>query len=239
LQPRRHPHPYHMQWLNNYGTVKVSAMIHLSFSIGDYHGEVDCDIAPMQACHLLLGRPWQFDVDSVHFGRSNKYTFIHNDKKVVLVPLSPEEIHTSDMTHKKREESDKRKLSETPNRSKGESSNPSSHVKPHANPKQPHHTECLFVSKSDLREVRNTTAPFFVLLQKEVLLSLTIYLHRCLVLFLISYRTLKMFFLMRYHLDFLHSMELSIKLIWYQVLRFQIVQPTAPILKKQRKSSDR
>jgi hypothetical protein len=171
LQPRRHPHPYHMQWLNNSGTVKVSAMIRLSFSIGDYHGEVDCDIVPMQACHLLLGRPWQFDVDSVHFGRSNKYTFIHNDKKVVLVPLSPEEIHTSDMARKKREESDKRKLSETPNPSKGESSNPSSHIKPHANPKQPRHTECLFVSKSDLREVRNTTTPFFVLLHKEVLLS--------------------------------------------------------------------
>jgi hypothetical protein len=101
-------------------------------------------------------------VDSGHFGRSNKYTFIHNDKKVVLVPLSPEEIHTSDMAHKKREESDKRKLSE--------SSNPSSHIKPHANPKQPRHTECLFVSKSDLREVRNTTAPFFVFLHKEVLL---------------------------------------------------------------------
>jgi hypothetical protein len=62
LQPRRHPHPYHMQWLNNSGTVKVSAMIRLTFSIGDYHGEVDCDIVPMQACHLLLGRPWQFDV---------------------------------------------------------------------------------------------------------------------------------------------------------------------------------
>ena len=104
-----------MQWLNNSGTVKVSAMIRLSFSIGDYHGEVDCDIVPMQACHLLLGRPWQFDVDSVHFGRSNKHTFIHNDKKVVLIPLSPEEIHASDMARKKREESDKRKLSEIPN----------------------------------------------------------------------------------------------------------------------------
>ena len=171
LQPRRHPHPYHMQWLNNSGTVKVSAMIRLSFSIGDYHGEVDCDIVPMQACHLLLGRPWQFDVDSVHFGRSNKHTFIHNDKKVVLIPLSPEEIHASDMARKKREESDKRKLSEISNTSKGESSNPSSHIKTHANPKQPRHTECLFVSKSDMREVRNTTAPFFVLLHKEVLLS--------------------------------------------------------------------
>jgi hypothetical protein len=57
LQPRCHPHPYQMQWLNNSGTVKVSTMIRLLFSIGDYHAKVDCDIVPMQACHLLLGRP--------------------------------------------------------------------------------------------------------------------------------------------------------------------------------------
>ena len=171
LQPRHHPHPYHMQWLNNSGTVKVSAMIRLSFSIGDYHGEVDCDIVPMQACHLLLGRPWQFDVDSVDFGRSNKYTFIANDKKVVLVPLSLEEIHVSDVARMKREESEKRKLSETHNTSKEDSSKASSHIKPHSTLKQPHQTECLFVSRSDLRDVTNTTAPFFVLLYKEVLLS--------------------------------------------------------------------
>jgi hypothetical protein len=120
LQTRRHPHPYHMQWLNNSGTVKVSSMVRLSFSIGDYHDEVDCDIVPMQACHLLLGRPWQYDVDSVHYGRSNKYSFIQKEKKVVLVPLTPEDIHASDVARMKREESDTRKMSDTQNNSKGE-----------------------------------------------------------------------------------------------------------------------
>jgi len=110
-------------------------------------------------------------VDSVHFGRSNKYTFIANDKKVVLVPLSLEEIHVSDVARMKREESEKRKLSETHNTSKEDSSKASSHIKPHSTLKQPHQTECLFVSRSDLRDVTNTTAPFFVLLYKEVLLS--------------------------------------------------------------------
>jgi hypothetical protein len=90
-----------MQWLNSSGTVKVSSMVHLSFSIGDYHDEVDCDIVPMQACHLLLGHPWQFDLDSMHFGQSNKYTFINKEKKVVLVPLSLEDIHSSDVAHMK------------------------------------------------------------------------------------------------------------------------------------------
>jgi hypothetical protein len=100
LQTRRHPR-HHMQWLNNSGTVKVSSMVRLSFSIGDYHDKVDCDIVPMQACHLLLGRPWQFDVDFVHFGRSNKYSFIDKEKKVVLVPLTLEDIHASDVARMK------------------------------------------------------------------------------------------------------------------------------------------
>jgi len=118
-------------------------MVRLSFSIGDYHGEVDCDIVPMQACHLLLGHPWQFDVDSVHFGRSNKYTFIHKEKKVVLVPLSPEGIYSSDVARMKREESEKRKLCETHKNSKGETSKPSSHIKPLAHTKLQRQNECL------------------------------------------------------------------------------------------------
>ena len=36
---------------------------------------VDCAVAPMSACHLLLRRPWQFDVDATHGGRSNHYSF--------------------------------------------------------------------------------------------------------------------------------------------------------------------
>ena len=171
LQTHRHPHPYHMQWLNNSGMVKVSSMVKLSFSIGDYHDEVDCDIVPMQACHLLLGRPWQFDVDSVHFGRSNKYSFIHKEKKVVLVPLTPEDIHASDVALMKREESEKRKLSETHNNSKGENPTPSHSIKSTENKRVPQNNECLLVTKGDLHEMRNTTAPFFVLLHKDTLFS--------------------------------------------------------------------
>jgi hypothetical protein len=110
-------------------------------------------------------------VDSVHFGWSNKYIFIHKDKKVVLVPLSPEDIHSFDVAHMKREENEKRKLCETSKNSKGETPKPSSHIKPPEDTRLPRKTECLFVSNSDLREVRNTTTPFFVLLHMEVLLS--------------------------------------------------------------------
>jgi hypothetical protein len=46
----------------------------------------------MQACHILLVRPWQFDKDSMHHGRLNQYSFLHHDKKIVLHPMSPEAI---------------------------------------------------------------------------------------------------------------------------------------------------
>jgi hypothetical protein len=41
----------------------------------------------MQACSLLLGHP-----DAIHHGRSNKYTLIHNRKKITLLSLTPNEI---------------------------------------------------------------------------------------------------------------------------------------------------
>lgn len=42
----------------------------------------------MDACNLLLGRPWQFNVDIIHKGRDNVYDFLWNSKKVCLVPLT-------------------------------------------------------------------------------------------------------------------------------------------------------
>jgi hypothetical protein len=49
-------------------------------------------LVSQQACSLLLGRPWEFDTDAIHYDRSNKYTLVHNGKKITLLPLTPNEI---------------------------------------------------------------------------------------------------------------------------------------------------
>ena len=64
----KHPHPYHVQWLCDCGDVKVQHMVRVKFSIHDYTDTVDCEVVPMMVCHLLLGRPWQFDRRVVHNG---------------------------------------------------------------------------------------------------------------------------------------------------------------------------
>jgi hypothetical protein len=45
----------------------------------------------------FVPRPWEFNTDVVHHGRSNKYTLVHKEKKITLLPLTPNEIVQCDM----------------------------------------------------------------------------------------------------------------------------------------------
>ena len=38
-------------------------------------------------CHLILGRPWQYDVDATHRCQDNVYVFFKNDRKINLGPI--------------------------------------------------------------------------------------------------------------------------------------------------------
>jgi hypothetical protein len=92
LTTREHPHPYHIQWFNNSSKFKVRKTARVHFSIGSYHDFANFDVVTMNACSFLLGCPWEFDTDAIHHGRSNKYTFMHKGKKIVLLPMTPTEI---------------------------------------------------------------------------------------------------------------------------------------------------
>ena len=54
-----------------------------------YKDEVVYDVLPMDACHLLLGKPWQYDRDVTHHGQSNTYSFKMKGKKMTLTRLAP------------------------------------------------------------------------------------------------------------------------------------------------------
>ena len=95
LQTQNHPNPYKLRWLDSKveGFVKKQCLI--NFSIGSYHDEVLCDVLNMNACHILLGRPWQHDRHSMHDGFTNIYTIKHNGKIKDLIPLHPCKIITT------------------------------------------------------------------------------------------------------------------------------------------------
>nr|GEW99599.1 RNA-directed DNA polymerase [Tanacetum cinerariifolium] len=54
-----------------------------------YEDKIWYDVIPMDACHVLLGRPWLFDRQVMHDGYPNTYSFNHNNKKIVLTLMSP------------------------------------------------------------------------------------------------------------------------------------------------------
>ncbi|XP_071920674.1 uncharacterized protein [Coffea arabica] len=96
-----HPRPYKLQWLNNSGEVRVHKQVLVTFRIGRYEDDVMCDVVPMQAAHILLGRPWQFDKRITFDGFLNKYSFMHNCKKITLAPVTPQQVHEDQVSLQK------------------------------------------------------------------------------------------------------------------------------------------
>ena len=99
----KHPKPYRLQWLNDCGEVRVTRQVVIPFSIGRYKDEILCDVVPMQASHILLGRPWQYDRKVQHDGLNNKYSFTHEGQKLILAPLSPQEVYADHIKMLERE----------------------------------------------------------------------------------------------------------------------------------------
>ena len=89
LKTKPHPHPYKLKWLDDKASGAVSKQCLVSFMIGSYKDQVWCDVLDMSACHLLLGRPWQYDRKTTHDGFANTYTVRHEEKLKDLIPLPP------------------------------------------------------------------------------------------------------------------------------------------------------
>ncbi|KAI4313065.1 hypothetical protein MLD38_037841 [Melastoma candidum] len=56
---------------------------------------------PMEASHLLLGRPWQFDRRTTHDGYLNRYSFKKDGRSVTLAPLPPHQVFEEQLRIKK------------------------------------------------------------------------------------------------------------------------------------------
>ncbi|XP_048628610.1 uncharacterized protein LOC125575724 [Brassica napus] len=90
LKTQKHPKPYRLQWLNEEGEMRVSTQVSIPLSIGRYEDEILCDVIPMEASHILLGRPWQFDRRVTHDGFTNKHSFEFNETLLNLTDFTPE-----------------------------------------------------------------------------------------------------------------------------------------------------
>lgn len=43
----------------------------------------------MDVAHILLGRPWLYDLDVTNHGRENTYVLLYKGKNIILTPAKP------------------------------------------------------------------------------------------------------------------------------------------------------
>ncbi|RDY11947.1 hypothetical protein CR513_03316, partial [Mucuna pruriens] len=92
LQTAKHTRPYKVQWRSVIGEVKVDKQAPVPFTIENYKDEVLCDVVLMEVGHIPLGYPWQLDHKVTHNRYTNCLSFIYNELKITLTPLSPKQV---------------------------------------------------------------------------------------------------------------------------------------------------
>ena len=198
MQTSKHPRPYKLQWLNDSGEVRVNKQVLISFSIGKFKDEVLCDVVPMQVGHLL-GRPWQLDRKVKHDGFTNKYSFMHNQQTVTLVPLTPSQVYEdqvrlqkdSEQKKKSEKESEQKKKSEKESEQKKKLEKESEQKKESAkmqvtqNLKERERKTNFYARASEVKKALFLNKPMVVLLYKETLFN-TNQLDTSLPIFIVS-----------------------------------------------------
>lgn len=72
LKVERHLDPYKIGWVKKGGETMINEICAVPLSIGNgYKDQIACDVIDMDVCHLLLGRPWQHDTQTLPKRREN------------------------------------------------------------------------------------------------------------------------------------------------------------------------
>ena len=88
LKVEPHLNPFRLAWVNDH-TLSVSQRCLVSIQMRDYKDEIYCNVLPMDVAHVLLGRPWLYDLNVTNFGKDNIYSFEYKGKNIILRPAKP------------------------------------------------------------------------------------------------------------------------------------------------------
>lgn len=82
-----HDSPYQVSQVNGSQTLMVNEQAYVDFQIGDYKDRILCDGLPTDCCHVLLGKPWQFDREAIYDGCEKTYLIKKDGKTFKLTCL--------------------------------------------------------------------------------------------------------------------------------------------------------
>ena len=71
LKVEPHPNPFRVTWVNDH-TLPITQRCLVSIQMGDYKDEIYYEVLPMDVAHVLLGRPWLYDLNVTNFGKYSR-----------------------------------------------------------------------------------------------------------------------------------------------------------------------
>jgi len=165
LETKPHPRPYKLQWLSEDGELIVNKQVKVCLSMGKYTDKVLCDIVPMKVSHILLGRLRKYDTRAIHDRFTNNISFIHNEKKIILKPLSLREICEDQIKLKEGRIQEKGQKSETYKKNGKKKSE--THHQGSKSETLENKTSCL-VRKSEVKKVLLANKPLYFCITKVI-----------------------------------------------------------------------
>ena len=93
LKVELHPNPFRVAWVNDH-TLPVAQRCLVSIQMGDYKGEIYCNVLLMDVAHVLLGLPWLYDLNVINFGKDNIYSFKYKGKNIILRHAKPKSCNS-------------------------------------------------------------------------------------------------------------------------------------------------
>ena len=89
-----HPKPYKVSWVDDsFITIKGRCLVPIHILL--YKAQISCDVIPMDVGHIILGRPWLYDLDVTLYGRLNSCSFMHNGQRIKLNPIKTKFVSAS------------------------------------------------------------------------------------------------------------------------------------------------
>ncbi|XP_061988451.1 uncharacterized protein LOC133706921 [Rosa rugosa] len=92
LETMPHPKPYPLGWIQKDIDMQITKQCTcFKFAITNrYIDEVTCEVVPLDVCQVILGSPYLWDRDAIHYRRLRKYRLVKDGKEFHINACKPQ-----------------------------------------------------------------------------------------------------------------------------------------------------